>query len=139
MPHLVDDRRGVSYSRGKAGKAIRILVVDDDLDAAESFAQWLRLTGNDVQTANDGVTALETAKGSHPQVVFLDISLPAMDGYGVARHIRAHEELKAVLLVAVTGYGREEDRRRCMEAGFDHHVTKPINPEFVRALLASVQ
>lgn len=139
MAHLGDDPLGMSDNRGRNWKAVRILVVDDDLDAAESFAQWLQLTGNEVQTAHDGVTALETAKGSLPQVVFLDISLPAMDGYGVARHIRAHEKLKAVLLVAVTGYGREEDRRRCMEAGFDHHVTKPINPEFVRALLASVQ
>ncbi len=139
MAHLGHDPSGMMDDRVGNGKAVRILVVDDDLDAAESFAQWLRLTGNDVQTAHDGVTALETVKGSRPQVVFLDISLPEMDGYGVARLIRAHEELKAVLLVAVTGYGREEDRRRCMEAGFDHHLTKPISPEVVRALLASVQ
>jgi two-component system CheB/CheR fusion protein len=116
----------------------RILVVDDNRDSAESLATLLRLVGNDVRTAHDGPRALEAAAAYHPDLVLLDIGLPGLNGYEVARRLRAEPNHHRAVLVAVTGYGGEEDRRRSLAAGFDHHMVKPIDFDALRALLASI-
>lgn len=113
----------------------RILVVDDNLDAANTSALLLKLLGHDVQTAVDGPTGLAAANVFKPEVVLLDIGLPGMDGYEVARRLRKMPETKDSLLVAVSGYGQAEDRRRSREAGFDHHVVKPATMEKLSALI----
>jgi two-component system CheB/CheR fusion protein len=120
------------------GPARRILVVDDNRDAATSLATLLGLLGNETRLAHDGPAALETAHLFRPEVVFLDIGLPGMDGYEVARQLRARPELSGVVLAALTGWGQEEDRRRALEAGFHHHLTKPADPAVLQQLLASL-
>lgn len=102
-------------------------MVDDNTDAAESLSVLLKLDHHEVRTASDGPTALAALQEFQPEVVLLDIGLPDMDGYEVARRVRAMPEVRDAVLVAVTGYGREEDRRRAMEAGFDHHLLKPVD------------
>jgi CheY-like chemotaxis protein len=101
------------------------LVVDDTVDAADSLVMLLRLAGQEVRVAYDGPTALLIAQAFRPQVVFLDLGMPGMDGYDVARQLREDPELKRVVLVAMTGWGQEEDRRRSRQAGFDSHLVKP--------------
>jgi len=113
----------------------RVLVVDDNTDSAETMAEMLKLWGHEVQMAFDGPGALEAARAQMPDAVLLDVGLPVMDGYETARRLR-QEGLGGKLLVAVTGYGAAEDRRRAAEAGFDSHLTKPVSPEALRAILA---
>jgi PAS domain S-box-containing protein len=115
----------------------RILVVDDNVDAAESLALLLRGTGHEVRTAYNGPAALEAAQASPPEVVLLDLGLPGMTGYEVAARLRQDRYTRGVLLIALTGWGQEEDRRRTREAGFDHHLVKPVEPEVLQSLLAS--
>jgi CheY-like chemotaxis protein len=115
----------------------RILVVDDNSDAADTLAMVLSLRGYEVRVARDGPEALSAAGEFHPELVLLDIGLPGMDGYAVARALRAGPTQGRVRLVALTGYGRDEDRRRSAEAGFDDHLVKPIAPEELLHLLAS--
>jgi CheY-like chemotaxis protein len=119
-----------------SGRNYRILVVDDLRDAADSLAMMLRMTGHDTRTAYDGLEAVQTAAVFQPDVVFLDIGLPKMNGYEVARRIRDEPWGGNVALVAVTGWGQEEDKRRSLEAGFDHHLTKPVDPAALAKLLA---
>jgi signal transduction histidine kinase/ActR/RegA family two-component response regulator len=116
--------------------ARRILVVDDNVDAADSLALLLRLMGNDVRTAPDGPAALAAARAYRPDVVLLDLGLPRMSGYEVCRRLREGHFANGPLVVALTGYGQDEDRRRTREAGFDHHLVKPVNPDELRELLA---
>jgi CheY-like chemotaxis protein len=111
------------------------LVVDDNVDGAESLATLLKLLGHEVHVAHDGPAALLATADVRPEVVFLDIGLPGMDGYEVARRLRRPGRSEA-LLVALTGYGQEEDRRRSREAGFDHHLVKPVDPAVLEDLLA---
>ncbi|HET6568656.1 MAG TPA: PAS domain S-box protein [Rhodothermales bacterium] len=118
--------------------ASRILVVDDNVDAAKMSAMLLRSWGYDVRTAHDGPNALQRAAGFHPNVILLDIGLPGMDGYEVARLIRRDADLNDVRLVAVTGYGQDTDRQRSKEAGFDLHVVKPVEPSALKELLAEL-
>jgi PAS domain S-box-containing protein len=113
----------------------RILVVDDNSDSAESMALLLRASGHEVHTAHDGASALEQAGAHKPEIVLLDIGLPGMSGYTVAKRLRAIPELDAVTLIAMTGYGQEEDRKRSRDAGFDHHLVKPIDLAVLTALL----
>ena len=94
------------------------------------------MMGHDTRTAYDGVEAVQAVGAFKPDVVFLDIGLPKMNGYDAARIIRAQPDGKHVVLVAVTGWGQEQDRRRAADAGFDHHLTKPVDPKAVEALLA---
>ena len=115
---------------------LRILVVDDVEDAAESLADFLRLQGDTVHVARDGRAALELAAQLGPEVVFVDLQMPEIDGLEVARRLRGRGELPRTLLVAVTGFGQAENRRQTAEAGFDHHLTKPLDPAQVQALLA---
>src|SRR5262249_4644033 len=105
----------------------RVLIVDDNVDSAESMAVLLRLYGHDVRLAHDGEAALEEARAFRPDVMFLDLSLPKMDGYEVARRLRLEPAMSGVTLVAMTGYGQEEERRRTQEAGFNLHLVKPVN------------
>lgn len=106
----------------------RVLVVDDNEDAADSLATLLGVMGYEVRTAYDGPEAIAAADEFQPEVALLDIGLPRLSGYDIARHVRARRGAD-VLLVAITGWGQEEDRRRAEEAGFDHHFTKPADFE----------
>ncbi len=114
----------------------RVLVVDDNVDAADSLAMLLNSEGHEVSVAYDSAAALEVARDRQPQVLLLDIGLPGTDGYALARHLRALVELRDATLIAVTGYGLPEDRERSKAAGFDHHLVKPIDFEVLRVLLA---
>ena len=113
----------------------RVLVVDDNQDNANSVAMVLRLSGHEVATAHDGVAALEIARSWRPDVVLLDIGLPRLDGLEVARRLRQEVGLTDALIVAMTGYGQEEDRLRSLDAGFDAHLVKPIDLNALRALI----
>jgi PAS domain S-box-containing protein len=116
----------------------RILVVDDNQDAADSTAMILGLLGHDTQTAHDGLEALQAAASYRPGVVLLDLGLPKMNGYEVARHIRAQSWGRNMALIALTSMGQEEDKRRSQEAGFDHHLTKPVAGNVLESVLALV-
>ena len=120
-----------------AGPARRVPVVDDQPDSTDSLALILRLRGHEVRTASDGPSALEEFARYRPEVVFLDLGLPGMSGYDVARRLRAMPEARDVRLVALTGYGTEADRERTRAAGFDVHLAKPVDPQAVETLLAS--
>jgi two-component system CheB/CheR fusion protein len=113
----------------------RILVVDDNMDSADSLALLLRLQGHEVETVYDGITALERGVSLEPEVVVLDIGLPGLDGYQVARGLRRRPRTAKVLLIALTGYGQEEDQRQAREAGFDHHLVKPVDPQILYDLI----
>jgi len=114
----------------------RILVVDDDRDVADSMAMLLTTCGHEVRTAYDGAAALALAPRYRPEAVLLDLGMPGMDGYAVARALRQRPELHETLIVALTGWGQEEDRRRSREAGFDHHLVKPVDPDRLEAVLS---
>jgi PAS domain S-box-containing protein len=116
---------------------LRILVVDDNVDAAISVMKLLKLWGHEVQTAYSGPEALAMARKFRPQIVLLDIGMPGMSGYEVAKQLRAQPEFQSLVITALTGYGQAEDRRRSQEAGFNHHLTKPPDPFALAALLKS--
>jgi PAS domain S-box-containing protein len=118
--------------------AWRVLVVDDLHDSADSLAVFLRLAGHDVRTAYDGPAAVEVASTFRPEVILLDIGLPGMNGYEVAQHLREQPWGQTTILVAVTGWGQEEDKRRAREAGIEHHLTKPVIPGVLQRLLAEL-
>jgi signal transduction histidine kinase len=121
----------------RANRRRRVLVVDDNLDAAESLALLMGQAGHEVSVAYDGPTALEQARATPPEVVLLDIGLPGgMDGYEVARRLRRDPTLSGAFLVAVTGWGREEDRERARQAGFDRHLVKPVDAHELVGLLS---
>jgi PAS domain S-box-containing protein len=117
----------------------RLLVVDDNMDAAVSLAMLLRLNGHEVRIAHDGPSALDVISEYVPDVIFLDIGMPGMDGYEVARRIRKKPGMENRVLVALTGWGQQEDRRRTKEAGFDHHLVKPAEPTVVEELLVRLR
>jgi CheY-like chemotaxis protein len=114
----------------------RILVVDDLRDSADSWAAMLRMMGHDTRTAYDGIEAIQSAVSFRPDVVILDIGLPKMNGYEVARRIRKEPWGNDVVLVALTGWGQKEDKQHSLNAGFDHHLTKPVEPAVLEELLA---
>jgi len=116
------------------GTDCRVLVVDDNEDAADSLATLLGVMGYEVRVAYDGPEAIQAADEFHPAVALLDIGLPRLSGYDIARHIRGTQGSK-VLLVAITGWGQDDDRRRAREAGFDHHFTKPADFEVLIELI----
>ncbi len=117
----------------------RILVVDDNQDAALSLAMLLRILGNEVETAHDGRSALQAFVEFRPSVVLLDLGMPDMSGYEVARRLRELPRFQQVSLVALTGWGQEDDRRKTHEAGFDDHLVKPVNVDALQVLLADVR
>ena len=114
----------------------RILVVDDHHDAADSLATLLRLLGHQVRVAYDGLAALDTARTFRPQVALLDLGMPGMDGIELGTRLRRQPELEGLLMIALTGYVRDEDRRRSSGAGFNHHLAKPVDIASLNALLA---
>ena len=116
-------------------RAVRVLVVNDYQDNVDSMALLLRLYGHEVEVALGGAAALRAAQAQQPDAVLLDISMPGMNGYQVARQLRAMFRHKPLLLIAITAHGFEEDRRRCEEAGFDQHLVKPADPLNVENLL----
>ena len=117
----------------------RILVVDDNVDAAESLAHLLRLFGHEVRTVHNGLNALVVAHNLKPNVALLDLGLPGIDGFELARRFRREYPDNRLLLIALTGYGQDEDRRRTADAGFDHHLVKPADLEEVQRILAEVK
>jgi CheY-like chemotaxis protein len=122
-----------------AGSArLRIVVVDDNQDAAETLSMALELFGCDVTVAHSAAQALDILPGAAPSVVLLDIGLPDMNGYELARRVRQLPGGPAMTLVATTGWGQQKDRERAFDAGFDHHLTKPVDFETLRALLLGV-
>jgi two-component system CheB/CheR fusion protein len=139
LPTLVNasaDAEHPDYQVASTSAAQRILVVDDNIDAAESLTALLRVYGHDAQLVHDGPAALEVVPSFKPSVIFLDIGMPGMDGYEVARRLRRMPETADVLIIAVTGFARDEDRHRSQAAGFDRHVTKPLDPRSLPALIA---
>src|SRR5438874_11121066 len=116
----------------------RILVVDDNRDAADSLGMLLRLQGADVQVVDNGPAALEALTTYGPSVVLLDIGMPGMDGYELARRMRQQQGGEDVTLIALTGWGQEQARRLSKEAGIDYHLIKPVNWESLVSLLASL-
>jgi len=116
-----------------------ILIVDDNQDAADSLSALLGLMGNEVHVAYDGLQALEMATALEPDVVLMDIGLPKLNGYDAARQMRGIAALRTTTLVALTGWGQGEDRRRSQEAGFDHHLVKPVGLDDLQAILDRVQ
>ena len=112
----------------------RVLVVDDSVDSAETLGELLRIWGHDVRLAHDGPAAVEAARDYRPDVILLDIGLPGMDGFAVARQLKS-EGLQARLLVALTGYGEQTDKQRSQEAGFHHHMVKPVDPDALQKLI----
>jgi DNA-binding response OmpR family regulator len=120
---------------GQPSSAVRrVLVVDDNEDAADSLAMLLTVRGDEVRIAYDGAAAVAAESDFNPEVVLLDIGLPKLSGYDVAKHIRSARG-DAVLIIAITGWGQEDDRRRAREAGFDHHFTKPVDFEMLLDLI----
>ena len=120
-------------------KRRRLMVIDDNRDAAESMSMLFELWGHEVVCAFDGRSALDTAAKFRPDAVFLDIGLPGMDGYEIAERLREIPQASRIVLVAITGYGQHEDRRRSREAGIDHHLVKPVAPDTLLKLLESLE
>jgi PAS domain S-box-containing protein len=134
---VVTPQAGAEDEAAEAGRR-RILVVDDNHDAAKTLAMLLRLKGNEAKTAHDGQEALELATSYRPDVILLDIGMPKLNGYEAARLIRQQPWGKHIMLVALTGWGQDEDRRKSHEAGFDMHLVKPIDPMELDRLLTTM-
>jgi len=117
---------------------MRVLVVDDNVDAADALEMLLQMTGYETQTANDGLQAVEAARTFHPDVVLLDIGLPKLNGHEVARHIRAQPWGQNMVLVALTGWGQDADRQRTLAAGFNAHLVKPVNLQVLEQMLEDI-
>jgi PAS domain S-box-containing protein len=135
-PPPVSDRESAGAPKLASSASWRVLVVDDNKDAADSTAMVLRAAGYDARVAYTSATALEIAHATRPHIVLLDIGLPGMDGYEIARRLSQDPDLKDTWLLAVTGYGRESDHQRSRAAGFDYHLTKPVDPLQLQELFA---
>lgn len=129
---------GSAPGSGEGERGLRVLIVEDNQDAAQSLGQVLRMFGHSVELAATGSVALEKGRSFRPQVVLCDIGLPGMDGYEVARAFRTDPALSSAVLVALTGYATPEDRQHALEAGFDRHLEKPPNLQVLSAVLAQV-
>jgi two-component system CheB/CheR fusion protein len=136
-PQIAFESREGAATHPGGTDVLSILIVEDNRDAAESLRLLLELSGHDVRVAHDGVAALGLMdQGFVPDVGLLDLGLPGMDGFELARALREHRCCRATMLVAVSGYGRDDDKRRAQEAGFDQHLTKPVDPTMLETLLA---
>jgi CheY-like chemotaxis protein len=120
---------------GGSVPALRILIIEDNQDAAETLGDLLTLFGHQAEIAHSGAGGVDLARRRRPDLVLCDIGLPGMDGYAVARELRADPRTAPIRLIALTGYGREADRDRAANAGFDLHLVKPVGPEMLRSLL----
>lgn len=116
-----------------------MLVADDNEDSAQTCAMLLELWGHEVRTACNGEEALAVAEAFRPEVALLDIGMPQLSGYEVAGRLRQSEWGKAATLVAITGWGQEEDKQQASQAGFDHHLTKPVDPKQLQPLVESLR
>lgn len=134
----ISEANATADHANKSGVGLRLLVVDDNRDAADSCSALMEMNGHHVQTAYSGQQALELAEAFRPHALLLDIGLPDIDGYQLAARIRAAPWGGRIVLIAITGWGQEQDRRRAIEAGCDYHLTKPIDPESVDSLLRSL-
>jgi PAS domain S-box-containing protein len=133
------ESEGTAPDRPRRGKSLRILIVEDNHDAAESLRLLLQMSGHEVEVAHTGAAALEAARKQRPDVVLCDIGLPgSLDGHAVARALRADPEQTAAVLIALSGYGQEEDQRQARQAGFDRHLTKPVDPLTLTRLLETL-
>ncbi len=130
------DARPDDANPSNISECARVLVVDDNADAARGLARILKRNGHDVRVAHDGLDAIEAARAFQPGVVLLDIGLPGMDGYAVASRLREDSDCRNALMIAVTGYGQDQDRRRAVESGFDHHLVKPIDYDRLMSILS---
>jgi two-component system, chemotaxis family, CheB/CheR fusion protein len=119
-------------------KALRVIIADDNQDSCECLGIVLRLSGAQVWTAGDGFKAIAAAETHHPDVMLLDIGMPGMDGYEAARSIREKLGAASPILIALTGWSHDDDRARSKNAGFDHHLVKPVAPDALLKLLASL-
>ncbi|HEX7446595.1 MAG TPA: response regulator [Pirellulales bacterium] len=140
LPATVGDHRPShrpGERRHEPAQARRVLVVDDNRDAADTLCTLLRAMGADARATYDGPTALAIIRAERPHTVLLDLGMPGMDGYEVARLVRSDGELRNISLVALTGWGQDEDRRRSREAGFDMHLVKPAAHDELRNLLSA--
>ena len=131
----VDQPETAEKCRTETAEKCRILIVDDNKDLATSLARLLGLLGHEVEVVFDGRKAIEAVRIYRPRVLLLDIGLPLVDGYQVARTLR-QEGFHDILIIALSGYGQEEDRRRSREAGMNHHVTKPVDVKTIAELIA---
>ncbi len=137
LPILDDQQREKTAVKiSSATGSARVLIVEDNPDAAESLHMLLELLGHEVRVAADGFAALDILGNEAFDVLLVDIGLPGMDGYALASHIRELPTAKPLRLVALTGYGQDEDRRRALGAGFDHHLIKPVDIDRLQAILA---
>jgi CheY-like chemotaxis protein len=130
---LASDRH---QEQDRSSQRGRILVVDDHPDIVQTLCCLLRMTGFEVMTASDGRDALKVAAEFHPSVILLDLGLPVLDGYEVIRRLRAEPDLRSIPVIAVTGYGGEDDRARTRDAGFDFHLVKPVQIDVLLAILS---
>jgi CheY-like chemotaxis protein len=142
LPLLKGHRRTQALGSAQDGareraNSRRILVVDDNRDSAESLALLLSLEGHEVRCAHGGLEALDIGADFHPEFVLLDIGMPDMNGYDVARRMRSQSWGREAVLVAVTGWGQAEDKRRANDAGFDHHLVKPVDPQSLAKIFAT--
>jgi CheY-like chemotaxis protein len=129
---------GAAATPGRAGpRPLRILLADDNVDAVELMREILELDGHQVAVAGNGLAAIETAESFLPDLAFLDIGMPGLNGYEVARRLRAMPALGAARLVAVTGWGTQEDRARSEAAGFDGHLTKPVELDALMTFISA--
>ncbi|HYK25332.1 MAG TPA: response regulator, partial [Steroidobacteraceae bacterium] len=126
----------LSNSASRSGGR-RLLIVDDNLDALDSLAALMEMSGHEVHMATDGESALTVAESCRPEVVLLDLGLPKLDGYEVARRLREAPWGRAAMIIALTGWGQDEDRRRTRECGFDSHMVKPLDLDALIRLLGS--
>jgi len=124
-----------SDPRAASSRSRRVLVVEDSADARQSLRLLLEIAGHEVESCEDGLTGLARLHTFRPDVALIDLGLPGMDGYALAREARERPETRAIRLVAVTGYGQAEDRRRALAAGFDLHVTKPVDLSMLEEML----
>ena len=136
---MTDMKPASTHSVKPVPQPFRILVVDDNQDSAMSLAMMLSIMGHDTRTANDGESAVTTAESFLPEVVLLDIGLPKLNGYEVAQHIRANTWGHSMYLIAVTGWGQEEDRQRSSEVGLNAHMVKPVEPGALEQLLSELR
>jgi CheY-like chemotaxis protein len=135
MSNEVAGTREEESTSSARSRPVHVLVVDDDRDSADSLSALLKLAGGKSSTAYDGTSALETIFAYRPDVVLLDLSMPGVNGFEVALQIRKYPELRKIMLIAVTGWGRNEDLRRSHQAGFDHHLVKPVDIDVLLRML----
>jgi two-component system CheB/CheR fusion protein len=138
VPERPSGGPGVLHPEAVGGRKRRVLVVDDNRDAADSLGLLLGFDGHDVRVAYTGRQALELAREFQPDVAILDLGLPDVSGYDVASQMRREPALAGIRLIALSGWGQDEHQQRARDAGFDHHLIKPADPDKLQALLADL-